>query len=145
MRRKHTSARETGREGKELVPEGPCPWQPLGLPTLSSCPHCLPGMFVAASGFLEKSGGNPHRQQMQALMLLLGSRSHNALGETAGWEPGVPACRPGMSRALATAGPPSSPSSPRVGLWRRGHTDAPDMGRSSRQLVGCSLPTQKGG
>lgn len=82
-------------EGKELVPEGPCPWQPLGLPTLSSCPHYLPGMFVAASGFLEKPGGNPCHRQMQALMFLLGSWSHNALGETAGWEPGGPSLQAG--------------------------------------------------
>lgn len=95
MRIKYIGARETGKEGKELVPEGPCPWQPLGLPTLSSCPHCLPGMFVAASGFLEKPGGNPCHRQMQALMFLLGSWSHNALGETAGWEPGGPSLQAG--------------------------------------------------
>ena len=124
---------------KDLALAAPRPPHPFLLPTLSTRDVCS---CLGVPGEIRRQS---RHQQVQALMLLLGSWSHNALGETAGWEPGVPACRPGMSRALGTAGPPHSPSSPRVGVWRRGHTDTPDMERSSRQLVGCSLPTQKGG
>lgn len=137
--RRNTSARETGEGKEELVPEGPCPWQPLCLPVLSSCPHCLPGTSVAASGILEKSGGNPRCQQMQALMLLLGFRSHNALGETVGWESGGPGLQ-----ARHVPGPGDRWITELSFLLRgrgleEGHTDTPDMGRSSRQLGGGAV------
>lgn len=142
--RRNTSARETGEGKEELVPEGPCPWQPLCLPVLSSCPHCLPGTSVAASGILEKSGGNPRCQQMQALMLLLGFRSHNALGETVGWESGGPGLQ-----ARHVPGPGDRWITELSFLLRgrgleEGHTDTPDMGRSSRQLGGVQCPHTEG-
>lgn len=56
-------------EGKKAsrrswVPEGPCPWHALCLPSLSY-PPCPPGICLQRPlGFLEKSGGNPSHQQM---------------------------------------------------------------------------------
>lgn len=148
--RRNASARETGEGKEELVPEGPCPWQPLCLPVLSSCPHCLPGTSVAASGILEKSGGNPRCQQMQALMVLLGFRSHNALGETVGWESGGPGLQArhvlgtAGSPSWITAGSPSSPSSSGAGVWRRGTQTRQTWGGHHASWGGVQCPHTEG-
>lgn len=141
---RNTSARETGQGRRSWFLKSPAPGNPSAphpflLPTLSARDVCSslrdPGEIRRRSPLSADAGPNASPRLW----------SHNVLGETAGWESGGPGLLarhvPGPGERWITG---LSFLLKGRGL-EEGHTDTPDMGRSSRQLGGCSVPTQKGG